>query len=396
MTTQEAEKNVRLYYWFRLLDEPLFWGPILITFISRVSGMSLSQIYVMESICVVGLFLLEIPSGALADLIGRRKTILIGSCLLFCDIMVFASAINPAMIWIANLIWVCGFSLISGADSALLYDTLKVLGRESEFKKIEGRAISYRLFLLAGCAITVGYLASINIRLPVYLSAGFKLLFVVVIYFFIEPPMTRQGRYNWREHLGLMKISILFVANHKNIKWIISFVVIIGVASKIWFFSYNPYFELVDLPLIYFGWLFCGLNIIAAISSFFSDWIARKIGDLGSIILILAVIGIPILLMGSYVAKIMVLLVLMQNIARGHLTPFIGHFLNQYLDSENRATVISIKSAVVSLGQFVMLGLFGWSLKLYNLPSCLQIFGVFTLALSLVLIVSYWRIFGRK
>ncbi len=396
MTTQEAEKNVRLYYWFRLLDEPLFWGPILITFISRVSGMSLSQIYVMESICVVGLFLLEIPSGALADLIGRRKTILIGSCLLFCDIMVFASAINPAMIWIANLIWVCGFSLISGADSALLYDTLKVLGRESEFKKIEGRAISYRLFLLAGCAITVGYLASINIRLPVYLSAGFKLLFVVVIYFFIEPPMTRQGRYNWREHLGLMKISILFVANHKNIKWIISFVVIIGVASKIWFFSYNPYFELVDLPLIYFGWLFCGLNIIAAISSFFSDWIARKIGDLGSIILILAVIGIPILLMGSYVAKIMVLLVLMQNIARGHLTPFIGHFLNQYLDSENRATVISIKSAVVSLGQFVMLGLFGWSLKLYNLPSCLQILGVFTLALSLVLIVSYWRIFGRK
>ncbi|HLD28510.1 MAG TPA: MFS transporter, partial [Patescibacteria group bacterium] len=376
--------------------EPLFWGPILITFISRVSGMSLSQIYVMESICVVGLFLLEIPSGALADLIGRRKTILIGSCLLFCDIMVFASAINPAMIWIANLIWVCGFSLISGADSALLYDTLKVLGRESEFKKIEGRAISYRLFLLAGCAITVGYLASINIRLPVYLSAGFKLLFVVVIYFFIEPPMTRQGRYNWREHLGLMKISILFVANHKNIKWIISFVVIIGVASKIWFFSYNPYFELVDLPLIYFGWLFCGLNIIAAISSFFSDWIARKIGDLGSIILILAVIGIPILLMGSYVAKIMVLLVLMQNIARGHLTPFIGHFLNQYLDSENRATVISIKSAVVSLGQFVMLGLFGWSLKLYNLPSCLQILGVFTLALSLVLIVSYWRIFGRK
>ena len=393
MNTKQAERNVRLYYWFRLLDEPLFWGPILITFISRVSGMSLSDIYFMESICIIGLFLLEIPSGALADLIGRKKTIFFGSLFLLADIILFASASAPWMIWTANLIWVVGFSLISGAETSLLFDTLKFLGRENEFKKIEGRAIAYRLFLIALCSIGVGYLAEVNIRLPVYLSAFFKMFFCLVCYLFVEPPFSGQGKYNWRKHLEMMKISVLFVANHQKVKWIIAFTVLVGVISKIWFFTYNPYFELVELPLKYFGWIFCGLNLVAATSSWFSDWLSKKLGDLGSIILIVIVIAIPIILMGSFVSQTMVFLVILQNIARGHLTPFVGHFLHQYLDSENRATVVSIKSAVSSFGQFVGLGIFGWLLGIFSLPTCLIFLGITMLIGGLVLLFSYQKLF---
>lgn len=394
MTKEQAERNIKLYYWFRLLDEPLFWGPILITFISKVSGMSLSQIYIMESICIIALFLLEVPSGALADLIGRKKTIFFGSCLLFVDITIFASAVNPFMIWFANLVWVTGFSLISGAETSLLFDTLKFLGREKEFKKIEGRAISYRLMLIAICSIAVGYLAGVHIRLPVYLSACFKFVFCVVVYFFVEPPRGINNKYNWRNHLKLMKVSFLFVANHREIKWIIGFVVLIAVASKIWFFTYNPYFELVELPIIYFGWLFFLLNVVASICSYFSDWLAKKLGDLGSIILIILVIGVPIFIMGNQVTTVAVFLILMQNIARGHLAPFMGHFLHQYLDSENRATVISIKSAAVAIAECMGLGMFGWALNLYSLPTCLQALGISVLVLGLVLVFWYLRIFG--
>ncbi|HPN81500.1 MAG TPA: hypothetical protein PK412_03070, partial [bacterium] len=79
MDIKQANRNVVLYYFFQLLREPLFWGPILISYIRHVSQMSLSEIYIMEATCLIGIMLLEIPSGALADLLGRRRTIFIGS-----------------------------------------------------------------------------------------------------------------------------------------------------------------------------------------------------------------------------------------------------------------------------------------------------------------------------
>lgn len=98
MTRQQAERNIKLYYLFQLFKEPLFWGAILITFITRVSDMTLSDIYLMEAVCVIGIVVLDSPLGALADLIGRRTTILIGICIWSVKLFVFASAVNPLMI----------------------------------------------------------------------------------------------------------------------------------------------------------------------------------------------------------------------------------------------------------------------------------------------------------
>lgn len=391
----KAERNIKLYYWFRLLDEPLFWAPILITFIQRVSGMSLPQIYFMESICIILMIVLEIPSGALADIIGRKKTIFLGSLFLLADIACFSLANSPQMIWSANLIWVVGFSLISGAETSLLYDSLKLLGRESEYKRIEGKAVSYRLFLIAICSIAAGYLAQIDIRLPVFLSVFFKIFFCWVCYLFTDPPMSNEGRYQIKDHLNLMKISILFVANHKKVKWVIGFSVLIGVVSKMWFFTYNPYFELVDLPLTYYGWIFFLLNAVAAVGSYCSDWLTRKLGDFGSLVLIILVIALPLMIMGTFVCQAMSLMVLWQNIARGHMHPFMGHFLHQYLDSANRATVTSIKSAVNSFGQFIGLLLFSWVLTVISLPQALQALGLFSLVAGVWLLRRYGQIFTR-
>jgi MFS family permease len=208
-----------------------------------------------------------------------------------------------------------------------------------------------------------------------------------------EPPVSEETKYGFRKHINLMKDSIFFVITNSKIIWIIGFVVLIQGISKVWFFSYNPYFELVDLPIIYFGWIFFLLNIVGAVSSYFADYISRKFGELGSIILIIVVISMPVFMMGSYVSKLACLLVLMPNIARGYLTPFIGNLLHHYLDSKNRATVISIKSAVNSFGQFLFLVLFGLLFNIYSLPVCLEIMGFITIVGGVIFIITYFKIF---
>ncbi len=254
MQTKNALKNIKLFYWFQTLKDPLLWGPILILYIQRIGRMKLPQIYFMEAAVIVLFVFLEVPSGALADLIGRKKTINLGMLLLLVDICFFAAVNGPLMVWTANIIWGLGYVLISGADSAFLYDTLKELGREKDYQKIMGETNANRLLLIAFSSLIVGWLAEFNLRLPLILSIPGITLGWLITCFLKEPRTSRT--YSRQKQIDLMKLSILFVANHRKVKWIIGFSVLIVTISKIWFFTYNPYFELVKLDIRYYGVIF--------------------------------------------------------------------------------------------------------------------------------------------
>ena len=103
--------------------------------------------------------------------------------------------------------------------------------------------------------------------------------------------------------------------------------------------------------------------------------------------------ALPIILMGALILLPMVWLVLFQNITRGYLRPFMGQYLNDHLESEHRATVSSVQSAVDALAQFALLGFFGLILKAVNLPVALIMLGLGTLFAGLYLLVQYQKIF---
>jgi hypothetical protein len=190
-----------------------------------------------------------------------------------------------------------------------------------------------------------------------------------------------------------MKISILFVANHKEVKWIIGFTTLITVISKIWFFAYNPYFELVGFNLRYYGVVFFLLNIVAWFFSRYAYMLEKKIGEQYCLMMMVILIGFPILFMGSVVSQTMISMVLFQNVVRGFMDPFLSGFLNHHLDSENRATVISIKSAVSGFASVITLSMFGSVLNFYSLAICLQSLGIITLLFGIIAIWRYGRIF---
>lgn len=372
--------------------EPLLWGSVLISCIIHLGKMTLSEIYFMESIVLLGTIFLQVPMGALADLIGRKKTMIMGSLLYVVSVIWFAISRSPFDVWGGNIAWMVGASLCDGADSAFLYDSLKSVGRESEYKKIDGEAVGNRLLLTAICAILAGFLAQHSLRLPLLFSVPGVIFSAIMPFFFKEPPM--EKKFIAREQMNIMKISILFVANHKEVKWIIGFTTLIGVVSKIWFFTYNPYFELVKLDLKFYGVVFFTLNVIAWFFSKYAHKISGKFTERAVAILMVLLIGLPILVMGSFVSVLAVCMVFPQNIVRGFMRPFFGEFLNRHLNSENRATVLSVQSAVSGLAQFVALGGFGFLLVSWGLSFCLQILGLTVLILGGLAILKYKKIFG--
>ena len=395
MSKNEMERNIVLYKWFFVLVEPLFVGPTLILYLERVAKMSLSHIYIMEAVVIALAVIMEIPSGALADLIGRKKTMVLGAfSMLICKILL-SIATSSLYVWISNIFWVTSISMISGANFAFLYDSLKELDRKNEWEATQGKAFSYMFLTSAFCFLSVGFLSEISLRLPFLLSIPGILASCFIALFFKETGRTE--RYNGRKQQELMKLSFLFVKNHKKIKWIVGFSVLILVSSKIWFFSYNPYFELVGFNLKYYGIVFFFFNIIAWYFSRNAYLLKRKIKEKSCVVSIVVLMAIPIILMGTFVSKLMISMTFVQNIVRGFIKPFTGGLLNHHIkDSSKRATILSIESAVSGFVSFFALSLFGLSLKIWSLVFSLKILGVLVLIIGSFLIIQYKRIFQEK
>jgi len=141
---RRVARNVPLAFAYALFMDFSLTAPIWVLYLRDERGFSMAQITFME----VPLFLLivfaEVPTGAVADRYGRRISLLLASSILAVSMYVYGVARDYALILVSNLTWALAFTFRSGADTALLYDSLKALGREAEFQRTFGRLTAVR------------------------------------------------------------------------------------------------------------------------------------------------------------------------------------------------------------------------------------------------------------
>jgi len=139
VSDESLNRNVVLLYAARLCGNLIFFIPVIVIFFQR-QGLSMTQVMVLQTAFALAVVGLEIPSGFFADRVGRRPSIFLGAAAVTAACVVYGTGYGFGQFLIAELLWAVGASLISGADSAILYDTLLALGREKEYQKIEGHA----------------------------------------------------------------------------------------------------------------------------------------------------------------------------------------------------------------------------------------------------------------
>jgi MFS family permease len=384
-----VRRNVLLYRYHAAFDEPLFWGPILITSLQKLGQMSLADIYYMKSAVLCICVLLDIPFGVLADLIGRKRSIVIGRILLLASMICFTSMNSPFYAWVANILWAVGYAMQSGADSALLYETLASNGRQQEYKKIEGQAIGLRLALLAVCSLATGWLAGVDLRLPLWVGLPFMAIPCCTALLFTEPERTRHA--SARTQLRALKSGAGLVFRSMEVRWVVGFAALLATTSKVWFFAYGPYFEYVHLPSSNLGSLFFVLSLVAWLSSHYAHQIEASLGERGCIVGSVFCIGAPLIAMGYMPIQPFAYLVILQNVVRGFMKPFVGERLNRHVSSESRATVLSVQSCVSNLTGVVGLASLGYFTALYGLLITLMLLGTASLMVGVYSYRSYVR-----
>lgn len=126
-------------------------------------GFSLAQIGFAETVFHIVSILFEIPSGILADVFGRKKTLLLSCAMRIAGNVVMVMSNSFAMVCASIAFHALSYNFSSGSGDALAYDSLKLAGKESRFEKyVSNQLIIYRACeglstLLAGFSLFIGY-----------------------------------------------------------------------------------------------------------------------------------------------------------------------------------------------------------------------------------------------
>ena len=144
--------------------------PIIVLFYED-HGLGLQDVFILKSVYSIAAVALEIPSGYLADVWGRRKCLILGCILFFLGYLCYSFTSTFAAFVIAEILLGTGQTLVNGADSALLYDTTVQYKKENLYLRYEGRITMIGNFAEAIAGIFGGLLAAYSLRYPFYAQA---------------------------------------------------------------------------------------------------------------------------------------------------------------------------------------------------------------------------------
>lgn len=315
--------------------------PIIVLFFES-KGLSLTQIMILQGTYSLFVALFEIPSGFFADIYGRKNSLVIGSIFLFLGYVIFSffSGFNEFLF--AEILLGIGGSLISGADSAILYDTLLEIKKEDEYTKIEGRTYAIGNFSEGIAGVLGGFLAMTSINMPVYIQTIVMFLSIPIAMTLVEPKSSYKLAKSFSSIITVVKDTFIY---QRKLRWYIVYSSSMGIAtlSIAWFVQ--PFLMEIDTPIIYYGIIWAFLNFTAGITSYYSHFFNNH-----NLLIYTSLIMITsLILLGFNISYYGLIFIILIYLLRGVITPKLRNLININSTSERRATVLSLRSFVIRI-----------------------------------------------
>jgi MFS family permease len=411
-TLKQADRlpaNVWKFYLYKLL-----WGlgmglaiPVLVLYyLDR--GVSLLGFMILMTILNLSTFIFEVPTGVVADKFSRKWSVCSGSALMVVSVVMMLTTTNYGLLALGFLCWGIGQSLVSGADSALLFDSLQAAGKEGRFQTIIGNAISLGLAMTVFGTIAGGLLikwGGLSTPMWTWLSLGVAVAIIAAT--FEEPPMLKAARDQNRgvtmraqiaDYVAHLRTSFGFVSRNRAL---LALILMSMVLMRLWATTERPF---AQPHLTTFGYnpeqisyLHTLFYLIAAILAKNSKRITAWFGDKeGGAMLAIGFVGsVAVLLMvnaGSGVVAVIGLSCI--YVVHGLSQPLIQNSLNQRVTSEQRASCLSIANMGNSLLGVFLGPLFGYLADAWSLQTSLLIYQWTFIPLLLAGVFLCWKILG--
>jgi len=362
--------------------------PIIVLFYQD-NGMGMHEIFVLKAIYSVAIVVMEIPSGWMADIWGRKKTLILGSILSSSGVLIYCFSYGFMAFVVAEIILGIGHSFVSGSDSAMLYDSLKAEKKTDKYTKEEGRITSFGNFAEAIAGVIGGFLAVISLRTPFYFQFVITFIAIPSAFTLLEPTFKTPGKSHTIKTF-IENIRTTFITN-LNLRIAILLSAITGTATLTFAWLVQPFFKAINLPVEMFGIFWTLLNLTVGLSSVFAYRIESYLGKQKSILLIVLLISVGYFLSGVWVSYWGIVFLFLFYLTRGLATPILKNYINQYTESDVRATMLSVRNFIIRI-TFAAIGPFlGWITDNISLDSAFLLAGGIYLISALIVVLPWLR-----
>ena len=182
--------NLKYFKWLEFFSSLYFIVPIWV--IIELKFLTLSELLIVEGVIAGSQLFLELPTGALADLLGRKNTITLGFLIGAIGFGLFSFATNFIQFLIIGILFGLQASLISGAKEALVFDTLKQAHREEEYSPLINKLQIIFNWGIAGATLIGGLMFALNFYLPGILNGLAFLIATFIAAKLIEPDIDSE------------------------------------------------------------------------------------------------------------------------------------------------------------------------------------------------------------
>lgn len=340
--------NLPKLYAFSFLKMTLFPMAIITLFWKDQIGLTLAQILLLQGIFSVATLIMEYPSGYISDHLGYRFSLLLASVLGVAGWGFYTVADTFAGVLLAEILLGISFAFISGADSALLFESLRQDGRETEYARCDGRMNGFAQAGEAAGALFAGLLYAAAPLLPFFIQIGIWLLALALCRTFKEPP--REPHAAPASHVrAALRTCRLALIDHREMRYTMLLATVLGLASYFPVWLIQPYMQESRVPLAWFGPVWAGANLTVALFSLLSHRIHFRLGENGMAVLFLSLIVTGYLGLGLTGGVWSFLFYYLLTAMRGLQGPMLRTRLQNVSSRENRASILSLKSLIFRL-----------------------------------------------
>ncbi len=368
-------KNIPLFIAFRVLFNARWYYPVMAVLFLDL-GLTITEFAVLNVVWAIAIVCLELPSGAVADQIGRRKMVVLAGWLMVAEMMLLAFA--PAgSAWLFPILIVnrilsgAAEASASGADEALAYDSLVDAGRASEWPSVlatlmRWQAAGFFIAMMVGAALydatVVGYAlrilgidtvvtSEVTLRIPLVMSLGNAVLVLLIATRMQEPVSGHSAvRATVRGTLAQTSRAARWIFSQRNVVFILCAGLCLDSVIRMFLTVNSNYYRLIGMPEASFGVIAAAFAVIGFFTPRLSKALVGSVGVTANfgIAAVLALLGLS--LAAGFFPFWGVGVVLPIGVAMSMLGFFCSHYLNTFVtDSTLRTTVLSFKGLVFNL-----------------------------------------------
>ena len=356
-----------------------FYVPVSAFFLES-RGLSLTDIFMLESVLVASISVAEIPAGIIGDRFDRRRLGCTGFVFNAIAEILFATGTNFSIYALSFVMSGLSIAMLTGVQDAYIYDSL---GDDADAKAVGAWGHLSALMLTAGVTGSVvgSALGSVDISLPALLSAAMAVVAAVCVAFLPQQNPKTHDKHPETSWISLkIGVKLLFTS---------PLLLYVAVGSSASFALFNavytlnqPLFAAQDVPIATWGVIAGAGQLLAAGYNYAAGRIEKRVGRKTALLLAMGygAAGFCLMAVPHVLAVVSGFLLVVVGIhARGPITSAVT---NKLIPAHRRATVLNVASSVGSLVGIVVNPLVGLGAEASTRLTVLAIGGVL-LALTL-------------